>query len=124
MTSRSRDRKLGEQIREARISAGLSLRALARDLELSPSYINDIEYDRRIPSENVLMQIADLLDLDADQLLGAAGRVGEDAQRYLKENPTAGVLFRRVASDRLGEDELKLLLEQVKQMKRDEGVGK
>jgi transcriptional regulator with XRE-family HTH domain len=115
---------LGTRIREARIRADHTLRGLARELKLSPSYLNDIEYDRRVPSDEVLRQIADRLGLDLDELLAAAGRVGiaKDAEQYIRETPSAGVLFRRVTNDRLTEDQLKTLLKQVDQMTRDDGL--
>jgi transcriptional regulator with XRE-family HTH domain len=112
---------LGQQIRDARVRAGLSLRELARRLDRAPSYLNDIEYDRRVPSEAVIRQVASELDLDVDRLLAAAGRVGAGAEEYLKTNPTAGVLFRRVSDAGLGESELQQLLRQAERMinKRD-----
>jgi transcriptional regulator with XRE-family HTH domain len=116
---------LGQRIRDARVAAGLSLRELARRIERAPSYLNDIEHDRRVPSEAVVMQLASELDLDSDLLLAAAGRVGEGAERYMKSNPTAGVLFRRVSGAGLGEQDLKRLLEQAEKIidKRDQGTG-
>ncbi len=71
-------------------------------------------------------QISDLLGLDADRLLAAAGRVGEDAERYLRANPTAGVLFRRVSAAGLQEEQLKRLLNQAEKMitSRDKGTDK
>jgi transcriptional regulator with XRE-family HTH domain len=116
---------LGQRIRDARVAAGLSLRELARRIERAPSYLNDIEHDRRVPSEAVVMQLASELDLDSDLLLAAAGRVGEGAERYMQSNPTAGVLFRRVSGAGLGEQDLKHLLEQAEKIisKRDQGVG-
>lgn len=112
---------LGEQIRSARIREDISLRELARRLGRSPSYINDIEHDRRIPSEEVLRKIASELDLDIDRLLAIAGRVGGEAEEYMKSNPTAGILFRKVSGAGLDEDDLKRLLHQAEKMigKRD-----
>jgi transcriptional regulator with XRE-family HTH domain len=106
------------------VAAELSLRELARRIEHAPSYLNDIEHDRRVPSEAVLRQLAAELNLDADLLLAAAGRVGEGAQRYMQSNPTAGVLFRRVSDAGLGEQDLKHLLEQAEKIinKRDQGT--
>jgi transcriptional regulator with XRE-family HTH domain len=116
MAHRNPNITLGQQIRDARVEAGLSLRELARRLERAPSYLNDIEYDRRVPSEAVLRQVASELNLDVDRLLAAAGRVGAGAEEYLKTNPTAGVLFRRVSDAGLGESELQQLLQQAEQM--------
>jgi transcriptional regulator with XRE-family HTH domain len=111
---------LGQRIREARVDSKRSLRAAARELSLSPSYMNDIEFDRRVPSETVLLQIAEMFGLDPDQLLGAAGRVGADAEAYLKGNPTAGVLLRRVSGAGLGEKRLRELLDQVDKMRQED----
>jgi transcriptional regulator with XRE-family HTH domain len=121
MARRDSDITLGQQIRDARVEAGLSLRELARRLDRAPSYLNDIEYDRRVPSEVVLRQVASELNLNVDRLLAAAGRVGEGAEEYLKTNPTAGVLFRKVSDAGLGETELQQLLRQAERMinKRD-----
>lgn len=122
MTGRNSGTSLGQQVRDARVAAGLSLRALARQLEVAPSYVNDIENDRRVPSEAVLRRIASELGLDADLLLAVAGRVGEGAREYIREQPAAGVLFRRLSDARLDEQGLKKLLEEAEKMitSRDE----
>jgi transcriptional regulator with XRE-family HTH domain len=116
---------LGQRIRDARVAAGLSLRELARRIERAPSYLNDIEHDRRVPSEAVVLQLADQLALDADLLLAAAGRVGAGAEQYMQSNPTAGVLFRRVSDAGLGEKDLKDLLDQAQKLidKRNRTAG-
>ncbi|MFD3458236.1 multiprotein-bridging factor 1 family protein [Nocardia fluminea] len=103
---------LGQQIRSARLAADLSLRELARRIERAPSYMNDIEHDRRVPSESVLADLAAALSLDLDQLLATAGRVGEGAEQYMKSQPMAGMLLRRVSDAEFGERELKTLIEQ------------
>ena len=124
MASQGRGESLGRQIRDARVDAQQTLRGLARDLGLSPSYLNDIEFDRRVPSAEVLRQIAERLGLDLDALWAAAGRLGiatKDAEQYIRETPSAGVLFRRVTNDRLTEGQLKRLLEQVDEMTQDDG---
>jgi transcriptional regulator with XRE-family HTH domain len=113
---------LGEILREARVKVGLTLRDLAKKLELAPSYISDIENDRRIPSEDVLRQFAQTLALKFDDLMAMAGRVGNDAERYLKKHPAVGVLFRRISDKRLPEAEIQKLISEVEKMgskKRD-----
>ena len=121
MAGRDSADSLGKRIRDARIEAQQTVRGLARELELSPSYLNDIEFDRRVPSHEVLRQIAVRLGLELDALLAAAGRVGitKDDEQYIRENPSAGVLFRRVANDRLTEGQLKRLLDQVDRMAKE-----
>jgi ribosome-binding protein aMBF1 (putative translation factor) len=114
---------LGAQIRDARVAAGFSLRQLASRIEHAASYLNDIEHDRRTPSEAVVRKLASELGMDEDRLLAAAGRVGENAEQYLRSNPTAGVLFRRVSGASLDEKDLQQLLKQAEQLirKREHG---
>jgi transcriptional regulator with XRE-family HTH domain len=114
----SAEGSLGEQIRSARVAKGLGLRELARIIEKSPSYVTDIEYDRRVPSEAVLKSICAALDLDFDRMLALAGRLGDEADRYLKREPAAGVLLRRAQESGLKDKDLRQLIDQVDEMAR------
>src|SRR5262249_41275715 len=100
---------LGDVIREARVRAKRGLRELARELDITPSYLSDIENDRRVPAEDVLRRIAVLLKLDFDELMALAGRFGERAERYLKRHPEAGKLFRKISEKNLEESDLRKL---------------
>jgi transcriptional regulator with XRE-family HTH domain len=114
-----RDRGLGEQLRQARVAKDLTLRELAKRLGRAASYINDIEYNRRVPSEMVLRDICQVLELDFDAMLAAAGRLGEEAERFLKREPVAGVLFRRVQAEGFRERELRALLGEVDRLAQE-----
>jgi len=118
------DGTLGDTIREARIARKRSLRDLAKALEITPSYLSDIENDRRIPSEDVLRNIADLLELEFDDLMALAGRFGEDAERYMRRHPTAGALFRRISDEKLSEEALQKLLRTAERLGKDKEKGK
>jgi transcriptional regulator with XRE-family HTH domain len=107
------NKSLGEVIREARDKKDLSLRDLAKKLDKTPSYLSDIENDRRIPAEDMLQDLARLLDLDFDDLMARAGRLGEGAVRYMMKTPAAGMLFRKVSAHNLQEEQLKQLAAQV-----------
>ncbi|MCU1469464.1 MAG: hypothetical protein JWQ39_613 [Glaciihabitans sp.] len=100
----------GELISSARQEKQRSLRDLAAELDLSASYLNDIEHNRRVPAESNVVAIAGALDLDADDLLAAAGRVGADAEVYLKVEPAAGVLLRTAATASMSNEELQELI--------------
>jgi len=106
---------LGEVIHDARIKLGLSLRGVTKKLKITPSYLSDIENDRRVPSEDVLEKIADLLHLDYDDLMARAGRFGEDAIRYMMRTPAAGVLFRRLAQQQASGQTVEKLLKMADQ---------
>ena len=88
----------------------LSLRDITKKLHITPSYLSDIENNRRVPSEEVLRKLADLLKLDYDDLMARAGRFGKDALRYMKRTPAAGVLLRRLAEGKAPRETVEKLL--------------
>jgi transcriptional regulator with XRE-family HTH domain len=104
------NRTLGEIIHDARAKLELSLRDVTKRLGITPSYLSDIENDRRVPSEEVLRKLADHLSLDQDDLMARAGRFGESAVRYMMKMPSAGVLFRRLADEHAPGETLEKLI--------------
>lgn len=120
MTNTRGEKSLGEIIREARVAKG-SLRDFAKKLEITPSYMSDIENDRRIPAEEVLKRISELLGLDFNDLMARAGRFGDDAERYMRRHPTAGVLFRQISEANLADDDLVKLLRKAEELGRSRG---
>lgn len=115
-------RSLGEILREARAAKSLSLRAIAGQMDITPSYLSDIENDRRVPAEEVLGRLAGLLSLDADDLMAQAGRFGEQAEKFARQQPLAVKLFRRISSANLPATDLQEMIHDVEQrgqVKRD-----
>ncbi len=112
---------LGDVIRNKRAELGFSLRDVAKRLEITPSYLSDIENDRRVPSEQVTRTLAKFLNLDFDDLMALAGRFGEDAERYLRRTPAAGALFRKLSEHKPSDEYLKKLLDDVEKIGRKKG---
>jgi HTH-type transcriptional regulator, competence development regulator len=102
-----------ETLQDARTLKGLSLRAAAVVLAITPSYLSDIENDRRIPSEEVMQRIATLYGLDFDNLMCLAGRLGEVTEKYIKRQPEAIRLMRRCAEAKLTAAELGDLIRKI-----------
>lgn len=113
------DKTLGELIRHARTTLDITLRELARRLDVTPSYVSDIENDRRVPSEEVLIRIAAALELDADDLVARSGRLASDAEKYMRQTPAATTLFRKVTQQRLNEQQIAALMEKVDELTAD-----
>lgn len=59
---------LAERIKCLRQSRGQTLRGLAREVGVAPSFMLDIEADRRLPSADVLIRIAEALAVPASEL--------------------------------------------------------
>lgn len=111
----------GQFLTERRLAAKFGLRELAKKANITPSYLSDIENDRRTPSEDVLRVLANVLQTDPGELISRAGRVGEVVSEYVKEEPTAGVLFRKVAEGRLDKQAIEKLIKQTEQLSKKDG---
>jgi HTH-type transcriptional regulator, competence development regulator len=106
------DETLGDRIRIGRARKHLTLRQLAEAIHRSASFLSDIENGRRLPSDEVLKELATELDLDEDDLLAAAGRVAPEVSDYLRSNPEAARLFRALSTNRVGAQGVRRLIEQ------------
>jgi transcriptional regulator with XRE-family HTH domain len=69
---------IGGRLRARRIEAGLSLRQLARDLDVSPSFLSQVENGKTQPSVTTLYLICSALDLSIDDLFAGQGQVGSE----------------------------------------------
>ena len=72
--------RTGRTVNKARVGKQFSLRGLAKQVGIVPSYLADIEIDRRTPLESVLRRIPAVLDLDIDALMQQTRRLGEEAE--------------------------------------------
>ena len=91
---------LGEFIREKREEADISLRELARQIEITPPFLSDIELGRRNPSEDVLGKIARYFKLPVEELKKLDHRVTfSDLKRLIEKDPKLGFAFRTAIED-------------------------
>ncbi len=77
---------LGGNLRRARLERGLSLRALARLLEVSPSLVSQIETGRIQPSVRTLYAIVSELGVSLDEVFQLNEPGVEDARRGPSDN--------------------------------------
>ncbi|MDQ3524895.1 MAG: helix-turn-helix domain-containing protein [Chloroflexota bacterium] len=107
------DLSLGDRLRMGRALKKQTLRQLASEIGKTAAYLSDIENDRRVPSEDVLSALATALDLDVDDLMASAGKIGEQADQYLRRTPQAGILFRRLSESDVSPQAVEELIRQV-----------
>jgi transcriptional regulator with XRE-family HTH domain len=67
---------LGRRLKEVRIRAGLTLRELARQADVSPSLISQIENGKSQPSVATLYAFSRLLNVSVDELFDERGTAG------------------------------------------------
>ena len=76
----SRAKTVGAIIRRRRESRGISLRAFARQCDLSPAHVSKIERGLASPSLETLTRIVKELDLHGADLFGRPGQANQQAQ--------------------------------------------
>ena len=102
-----RTMKLGQKIRELRQSKELGLREFARMLHKTAAFVSDIELGHRNPSEDVLEEIARILETSIDGLKKLDPRAPiEEIKRLAAENPNFGFAFRRMIEENVTPEEL------------------
>jgi transcriptional regulator with XRE-family HTH domain len=109
---------LGERIRELREKKDLSLRELAKKLDLSAAFLSDVELGRRFPSDDVLRKIAKQLNQTVEELKTFDTRAPIEAlKRLISSNPLMGVALRRVVEKNVSANDLIELLKKVEKKK-------
>lgn len=88
---------MGGKIRDLREKAHISLRELARELDISAPFLSDIELGRRFPSEEVLAKLAMRLGVEAEDLRNLDTRTAlSDMKRLVDADPQLGLVFKSV----------------------------
>jgi transcriptional regulator with XRE-family HTH domain len=100
----------GPLVRRVRESKDIGLREFAKMVGISPTYVSKFERaEMAPPSVETIVKMAEILDLDADELLGRAAKIPPDIGALLKQRPDEFVGLLRVASE-LTRTELSVLL--------------
>jgi len=91
----------GSYVSDLRSQKGLGLRELARRIGISPTYLNDIEKDKRqAPKNEILQNISKELEGDLETLYDLAGMsrdsVPPDVSKIIDENPECVPLLRAI----------------------------
>ena len=102
----------GSFIREQRIKQEIGQRELADKIGIAPSYLNDIEKDKRkAPKNLVIKKISKVLKLNLDDLNDLAGiskgNVAPDIGEYIESNPEIISLIRSIKENKLNENQIK-----------------
>jgi transcriptional regulator with XRE-family HTH domain len=110
---------LGQRIRELRGEKDLSLRELAKKVEVSAAFLSDVELGRRYPSDKVFANIALVLGTSVEDLRSYDTRpLIEDIKRLTTSDPLYGLAFRKLVDSRISPEELMNLAEKKSQKKK------
>ncbi len=104
-------KKFGSFIRELRLKSEIGQRELADKIGIAPSYLNDIEKNKRAaPKINVINKLSKLLNVDKNYLHDLAGiskkGVAPDISEYIDSNPKIISLIRSIKENNLNENQI------------------
>lgn len=92
--------EFGEILRGLRTRAGLGIKRLAPELDVSYSYLSKLENKEIRPSEKFVRRVARYFQYDADRLLISSGRIPEEILAILREHPEEAVDYLRARFSR------------------------
>jgi transcriptional regulator with XRE-family HTH domain len=97
MSANTENISLGQKLRQMRESAGISLRELAREVNVSAPFLSDVELGRRFPKDETLLLIAKKLGVSLRVLKEHDTRSAlADLKRMADGTPTLGFAFREM----------------------------
>ncbi len=104
-------KKFGSFIRDLRIRQNIGQRELANKIGIAPSYLNDIEKEKRsAPKQIVIKKISKLLKINIDTLNDLAGiskgNVAPDIGEFIEKNPRIVSLIRSIKQNNLDEEQI------------------
>jgi transcriptional regulator with XRE-family HTH domain len=116
------EEKFGAFIRREREAKNFGLREMAKKVGVSPTYMSKIERDEfKPPAEDKVLKIAEILDINPDELLALAGKVSVHLSNIIQENPKEMAILLGVTSG-MTEGEVALLTIEAGKIK-DKGKG-
>jgi transcriptional regulator with XRE-family HTH domain len=98
---------LGEYIRELRDNHDLSVRELAKRIQVSAAFLSDVENGRRHPSDDVLRTIASHLGTSVTELRKHDARAPvQELRRKAASEPAMGFALRQLVDDDVSAEDL------------------
>ena len=104
-------KNFGLYLRELRIKNKIGQRELAEKIGIAPSYLNDIEKEKRsAPKLDVIKKLSIILKVDIDYLNDLAGlskkELAPDITDYINKNPKLISLIRSIKNNNLNENQI------------------
>jgi transcriptional regulator with XRE-family HTH domain len=100
------DTSFGTILREKRRLAGVSQRELAKQIGVDFSYISKLENNRLAPpAAETIVAICGILEIPAEELLSAAGKIPNDVQKSVSESKVAQEFLREAQRLELSDQE-------------------
>ena len=104
-------KKFGPYVRELRMKHGFGQRELAEKIGVAPSYLNDIEKEKRTaPKQNIINKLSIILKVNIHYLNDLAGiskgNVAPDIGEFIEKNPNVVSLIRSIKENNLNPEQI------------------
>lgn len=123
--------EFGKYISNKRKEKGISLRTMAKDLDISISYLSDLEQGNKMPPnsskdkyKDLIMGIMEYLEMNdedkqiclnyADNDLIKKGYVSNDITNYMEQTPLASVALRKAKNLNYSNDDWEKIINDLK----------
>jgi transcriptional regulator with XRE-family HTH domain len=94
------EKTFGEKLRELRYKADISLRELARNMDVSAPFLSDVERGHRYPSDKLLANLARYFQVSVNELKRYDNRPPiAEIRKLADEDPRVGFAFRTALDD-------------------------
>lgn len=114
------EKSFGKQLRQYRISQGLSQSDLAKRIKVDKSYISRLERgERDVPARDLIIAITEVMGLsenDTDQLLLNSGYAPVNLNYSYERDPLLGLISNIIHDNRITESEITPLIEYAKML--------
>jgi L-glutamine-phosphate cytidylyltransferase len=102
----------GSYIRKIRIQNGIGQRELAKKISVAPSYLNDMEKDKRAaPKNELIKKLSNILKVDLKILYDLAGNskktIAPDIEELINSSPSLVSLLRAIKENKINNEEIK-----------------
>ena len=108
MVNEFAEQTFGQTLRALRMDKDVTLRDMARRLDVTPTYLSQVEQDKfNPPTEDRIKQMGQILGLpqeQVDELVAMAGRVSQELREAVTEHPREMATFLRTARGLTAED--------------------
>ena len=114
----TKKKSFGLHIRTLRLNSNIGQRKLAEKVGIAPSYLNDIEKEKRSsPNLNIIKKLAIELNANIDELNDLAGiskkTLAPDILEYVDKNPSIITLIRSIKDRNFSDEEIKKIANSV-----------
>ena len=112
----------GSYVRHLRIQSKIGQRQLAKIIGVAPSYLNDIEKNKRkAPKTDLIKKLSEILKADLNLLNDLAGNskqtIAPDIADFIESNPKIISLLRAIKSGELSNDEISNIEKKISESK-------